>query len=99
MVDQARLAGQALAVLGDPDEVANPVKGVATGEHADPAGVAVDLTDVPAEPPGDRGGVQFGLHDDPAAHDVQATGEPEQCSDLGLALERLGALRHGTARP
>src|SRR5207253_606369 len=41
LVDQAGLAGQALAVLGDPDQVAHAATDVAAGEHAHAAGVAV----------------------------------------------------------
>ena len=95
VVEQAGLAGQRLAVLGDAHDVAAALADAVALHHHHVGRVAVDLGDVGAETAGRGAGVEFGLHDDAAAHDVQAAGEAEHRGDLGLAAAGLGDLGGG----
>jgi hypothetical protein len=54
--------------------------------------MAENLADVGSEPPGSSASVQLGFNDDSAAHDVQATGKPQCCGNLRLAVTGLGHL-------
>ena len=92
LVEQAGLAGQRLAVLDHPHDVAAALADAVALHHHDVGLVAVDLGDVRAQPTGGGAGVELGLDHDPAAHDVQSAGEPQHRGDLGLATARLGDL-------
>jgi hypothetical protein len=54
--------------------------------------VTEDLVDIGSEPPGSGTSVQLGLDDDSTAHDVQAPGKSECCSNLRFAIAGLGHL-------
>ena len=95
LVEQAGLAGQGLAVLDDPDDVAAALADAVALDHGDVGGVAVDLGDVRAQPAGGGAGVELGLDHDLAADDVQAAGEAQHGGDLGLAAAGLGDLGAG----
>ena len=88
-VDEAGLAGQRLAVLDHPHDVAAALAQAAGGEDEHLGGVAVEVGDVLAQPPGGVGRVELGLDDDAAADDVQPTGEPQRRRHLRLAAARL----------
>src|SRR6185312_3781399 len=93
-VDQAGLAGQALAGLtfAHPDQVAVALAQAARGQHEELRRVPEHLGDARAQPPGRRAGVEFGLDDHAALGQVQAAGESEQRGDLGLAAAGLDHL-------
>ena len=98
LVEQAGLAGQRLAVLDDPDDVAAALADAVALDHDDVGLVAVDLGDVLAQAPRGGAGVELGLDHDPAADDVQTAGEPQHRGDLGLAAAGLGDLGVGELR-
>src|ERR1017187_4033941 len=88
-VDQARLAGQAVAVLVHPHDVAVALAQAARREHDQLRGMAEYLGDVLAQPASDRPGVELSLHDDSPGRQMQTAGEPEQGGYLRLAAARL----------
>ena len=87
-IDQAGLAGQPLAVLGDPHEVAAAFAQAAAGQDLHLGAVAEDLGDLFAQPSGRRAGVELGLDDDVPADQVQGAGEAQHGRDLGAAGRR-----------
>ena len=81
-VEQAGLAGERLAVLGDAHDVPRALADTACGEHVHDGVVTVEIVDLLAEPAGDAAQIHLGFHHHPARHDVQAAGEAQQRGDL-----------------
>src|SRR6266702_1908141 len=93
-VDQPGLAGQAVAVLMHPDDIAVALPQAARGEHDQFRGMTEYLGDILAEPARRRAGVELGLHHDAARGQVQAAGKPQQRGYLSLPAAWL---EHGNA--
>lgn len=94
-VDEAGLTCQDRPVVDDAQHVTAPPPQAATGHDDDFGAMAIELSDVPAQPTDGVGGVELSFDDDLAPDDVQASGEADRGRDLSLATARLVDLQPG----